>query len=116
MSKFIAAVFTCAFAFALTLMALPSGALALTFTTIDVPGAESTEVYATNTAGQILGTYGDNSNGTSHGFLWRKGTFTTIDVPDAAFTSPLAINAAGQILGTYGDSTYYYIFYGFVAQ
>jgi uncharacterized membrane protein len=48
--------------------------------------------------------YGDGS-GTSHGFLWQKGTFTTIDPPDAVFTIPTGINAAGHIVGVYGDSS-----------
>jgi hypothetical protein len=59
-------------AFALTRMALPLGALALTFTTINVPGATTPSPAALNAAGQIGGSYSDNS-GTIHGFIAPKG-------------------------------------------
>jgi len=44
-------------AFVLTLVAIPSGASAFTFTTIDPPGATQTVAAATNARGQIVGFY-----------------------------------------------------------
>ena len=73
---------------------LDKGAL----TTIDVPGATSTEAGGINDHGQISGWYGDVS-GTEHGFLLDKGTFTTIDVPGAIRTNAYGINARGQFRG-----------------
>jgi probable HAF family extracellular repeat protein len=52
-----------------------------TFTTIDVPGAFSTDADGINNAGQIVGNYRDAAG--THGFLYHDGSFTTIDVPGA---------------------------------
>jgi hypothetical protein len=90
-------------AFVLTLVAIPSGASAFTFTTIDPPGATATGAYRINARGQIVGNFIDVS-GTSHGFLLDKGTFTTIDVPGATITDAWEINARGQIVGQYEDT------------
>src|SRR6266480_4314731 len=84
-------------AFVLTLVAIPSGASAFTFTTIDVPGAAFTGAGTINNRGQIVGTYFSGP----HGFLLDKGTFTTIDVPGAASTFAAGINDRGQIVGAY---------------
>ena len=54
-------------AFVLTLVAIPSGASAFTFTTIDVPGATATIAFGINNRGQIVGLYADVS-GALHGF------------------------------------------------
>src|SRR2546429_1760248 len=51
-------------------------------TTIDVPGASSTQAKGINPEGDIVGEY-SNATGT-HGFLLSKGNFTTIDVPGAS--------------------------------
>jgi probable HAF family extracellular repeat protein len=96
-------------AFALTLMAHPSGALAFTFTTINVPGAPATQANAINATGQIVGFYDTEVCCTFHGFLWDKGTFTTIGVPGATGTAAAGINNAGQIVGGYSGG-------GFVTQ
>jgi uncharacterized membrane protein len=87
---------------ALNLVALSSGAFALTFTPIDVPGASATAAWGINAAGRIVGLYVDN-DGAEHGFLLDKGTFTTIDVPGASATAAFGINAAGRIVGAYDD-------------
>jgi len=84
-------------AFVLTLAAIPSGASAFTFTTIDVPGATFTIAIGINARSQIVGHYRDAS-GTEHGFLLDKSTFTTIDVPGATSTNAFGINARGQIV------------------
>src|SRR5262249_25010782 len=52
------------------------------FTTIDVPGATSTEALGINASGQIVGQY-DDASGTTHGYLLCKGKYTTLDVPGA---------------------------------
>ena len=49
------------------LLVMPTGALALTFTTIDVPGAAFTEAAGINPRGDIVGRY--FAGGTFHGFL-----------------------------------------------
>ena len=92
-------------AFVLTLVAIPSGASAFTFTTIDVPGATFTGAGTINNRGQIVGSYIDVSG--FHGFLLSKGTFTrstTIDVPGATSTRAFEINEPGQIVGDYDDA------------
>src|SRR2546428_14035363 len=70
-----------------------------TFSTIDVPGASSTEALGINNAGQIVGFFKDNIGSGQHGFLYDRGTFTTIDVPGAASTIPYDISNAGHIVG-----------------
>src|SRR5712691_5299723 len=62
------------------LLVLQSAALAIpyTFTTLDVPGATSTEAFGINRAGQIVGLY-SNATG-EHGFLKNGATFTSIAV------------------------------------
>ena len=40
----------------------------LTFTTIDVPGAHYTGVWGINSAGDMVGNYGQDINSDSHGF------------------------------------------------
>src|SRR6266567_9389535 len=81
--------------------ATAASASTLTFSTIDVPGATSSEVDGINAAGQMVGIYID-SGGKGHGFLLDKGVFTNIDFPGAAtFTEAIGINAQGQISGIY---------------
>jgi uncharacterized membrane protein len=51
-----------------------------TYTTLDDPSATNfTQAFGINSAGQIVGSYG-NASGT-HGFLLSGGTYTTIDDP-----------------------------------
>jgi probable HAF family extracellular repeat protein len=87
------------------------------FTTVQFPGALSTEPVGVNNRRQIVGTYVDSSN-TAHGFLLDRSVFTTIDHPDAAprgspdfasgatlGTAAFGINNRGQIVGQYGDAS-----------
>src|SRR5213593_2462215 len=76
-----------------------------TFSTIDVPGAFSTEALGINNAGQIVGFFKDNIGSGQHGFLYDRGTFTTIDVPGADSTIALGINNARQIVGKTSNNT-----------
>src|SRR5437870_3339540 len=80
----------------------------LTFTTIDVPGATSSEVDGINDAGQMVGRYLNGSG--FHGFVLDHGAYTTLDVPGASLTHAFGINSAGDIVGDYvlGD------FHGFL--
>lgn len=74
----------------------------LTFTTIDVPGAEVNGIYGINSAGNMVGYYGPN-NGSGldkHGFLYSGGTFTFLDYPGAASTFAYGINDSGLIVGS----------------
>lgn len=70
----------------------------LTFTTIDVPGAELTTVTGINAAGDMVGYYG-NSNGPYHGFLLIGGKFTFFDYPGAHSTVAGKINDSGLVVG-----------------
>src|SRR5437899_2761658 len=73
---------------------------ALTFSTIDFPGAMgSTTANGINDRGQIVGTFGGVLG--NHGFLLDKGTFTTIDFPGSVFNVAFGINNRGQIVGSY---------------
>src|ERR1700737_156891 len=69
------------------------------FTTIDVPGASSTQAIGINGCGDIVGFY--VSDGVQHGFLLSDDSFATIDVPGASLTQPTAINPRGDIVGFY---------------
>ena len=71
-------------------------------TTIDIPGATSTIVWAINPQGDIVGQY--TSAGVVHGFLVRRGVLSTIDVPGARRTVTRGINARGEIVGMYTDA------------
>jgi uncharacterized membrane protein len=73
------------------------------FTTIDVPGASSTQALGINPKGNIVGSYLDAAG--LHGFLLSKGAFTTIDVPGASSTQALGINPKGNVVGAYGNAT-----------
>ena len=79
--------------------------LNLTFTTIDVPGAKYTGVWGINTAGDMVGNYGQDTNGASHGFKYSNGTFTYFDYPGQTETIPTGINDSGLIVGSAGDLT-----------
>src|SRR5579872_960813 len=87
----------------LCVLTLASPMLAVTFTTIDFPGATSTQVYGINNAGLAVGVFVDTANVT-HGFLLNNGSFTTIDYPGATLTVAAGINNDNQIVGQYNDS------------
>lgn len=68
-----------------------------TFTTIDFPGAVSTEAFGINNAGEVVGTYFDGI--ASHGFRYKGGVIAAVDFPGSNFTQAFDINNKGQILG-----------------
>ncbi|MBI3475019.1 MAG: hypothetical protein HY010_04755 [Acidobacteria bacterium] len=72
------------------------------FATIDYPGATATFVYGINNAGDMVGAYIDDGEGT-HGFLLSHGLFTTIDFPDSSLSVASGINNHGDIAGQYND-------------
>jgi uncharacterized membrane protein len=67
----------------------------------DVPGALQTTHFRNNNRGQVVGAYGDTSDGTPRlrGFLMERRRVTRIDVPGAVSTVPLGINDRGQLVG-----------------
>ncbi|MGB7076596.1 MAG: hypothetical protein WBD53_05355 [Xanthobacteraceae bacterium] len=75
------------------------------YTTLNDPssGAVSTEAFAINNSGEVVGIYTD-ANGANHGFVYENGNYTTLDAPSAGTgtregTIPFAVNNAGQIVG-----------------
>ena len=77
-------------------------------TTIDVPGANNTQVQGINNSGGIAGSY--YANGTWEGFLYSGGTFTTINFPNSLQTTAYGINDSNQIVGWYQDATGYHVY------
>src|SRR2546426_7776683 len=71
------------------------------FTTIDYPGAVSTQALSINPRGDIVGSYVDSGN-VEHGFLLRNGAFTSFDYPTAVWTEGWGISPSGDIVGQYG--------------
>lgn len=51
------------------------------FTTLDVPGATTTQAFGINDRGQIVGGYRD-ANGNAHAFILDRGRYRAIDAPD----------------------------------
>jgi probable HAF family extracellular repeat protein len=74
-----------------------------TITRIDVPGATDTVPTGINDRGQVVGYYVD-ADGTTHGFMWRRGRFTTLDAPGATAPRPVDINDRGDLVGLYRDA------------
>jgi hypothetical protein len=74
-------------------------ASAVTWTTIDFPGADSTIVTGINNKGDIVGAY--LISGTGHGFLLSGGNYTTIDFPGSTSTLVMGINDQGDMSGYY---------------
>lgn len=75
---------------------------------LDYPGATNTGASGINNAGQIVGSYTDNS-GVRHGFLLTGYTmYSAVDYPGAIATTASGINNMGEIVGTYEDSNQRY--------
>jgi probable HAF family extracellular repeat protein len=80
-----------------------------TYTTLDEPLqlGFTTSPGGINDAGQIVGSYRNNSG--NHGFLYSGGTYTTIDDPLGIGGSYAAgINDAGQIAGGFNGHGFLY--------
>jgi hypothetical protein len=75
------------------------------FTTVDAPGASTTELLGLNDHGVAVGE--DVVNGVTHGIFYdsKSGAFTTVDDPNAAgFTLLNGINDKGDAVGFYTDA------------
>jgi hypothetical protein len=81
-------------------------------TTINYPGAASTQARGINSPGEVVGSYvctstcvnpvnGDVSAAGTHGFLLQQRAFTRIDVPGASATIARGISDQGTIVGQY---------------
>jgi len=71
------------------------------WTTLDYPGAKTTEAYGIS-GSNIVGWYMDSSG--VHGFLYDGTTWTTLDMPGATETIINGINGS-NIVGVYRDSS-----------
>lgn len=81
-------------------VAASSVAVEYAFTTIDYPGADRTEAYGINNAGQIVGYYFDATG--QHGFVKDGDSYTAFDAgPDG--TSALGISDVPQVVGFVSD-------------
>ena len=78
--------------------------ITVTFTTIDVPGAGYTIIWGVNTAGDMVGSYGQDTSQDAHGFLYSGGTFTYFDYPSQSVTVPTGINDSNLIVGYAGKN------------
>ncbi len=72
-------------------------------TTIDYPGAQSTQLTGINRAGVIVGIT-DDGKGATQGFLYTRGTFQAVPLPPVPAGQPTCqlggINEAGCIVGS----------------
>ncbi|HEV2180973.1 MAG TPA: hypothetical protein VGR59_11680 [Gemmatimonadaceae bacterium] len=85
------------------------------FTTVDVPGATATVLFAINDDGVAVGRYA--SAGVTHGFVRSAaGELSTIDFPGAGFTVAGAINNRGDIVGWYTLPTAPAVRHGFLLK
>jgi probable HAF family extracellular repeat protein len=73
------------------------------FSTVDYPGAVSTNAQGINPGGDIVGFYKDTL-GKQHGFLLRGGNFTSIDYPGAIATDARGISPPGDIVGSFTNA------------
>ncbi len=72
---------------------------ALSYTTVDVPGAITTVVNGINSSGEVAGYYTTSPGGPLHSFTWSNGTFSYIDYPGADWTWATSINDGGTVVG-----------------
>jgi hypothetical protein len=78
------------------------------YTTLAVPGSQSTTLSEINNGGQVLGTYTDPSG--THSFVYTNGMYTETAFPGAGSTTASAINDAGQVAGSYSDAAGSHVF------
>jgi len=86
-----------------TLLGIAASALADTYTTIDFPGAISTDLSGINSSGVMVGSYTDSA-GASHGFKFDGDSFTAIDYPGATLTATFSVNPRGDVAGYFQDA------------
>jgi hypothetical protein len=81
------------------------GPQAYVFTTIDFPGANGTQAYGINAAGDIVGTFqAPIPNAKNQGFVLKRGVFAAINFPGDGtdYSNATGIGPAGDIVGVYG--------------
>ncbi len=77
-----------------------------TYTTFNFPGARSTQPFAINDEGDVVGYYFANTPvDLPFGFLLQAGVYTAIDYPGAAETKLVGINDYGVIIGQFCSGT-----------
>lgn len=76
---------------------------AITFTSIEAPGALESYDFKPNNDGHVAGYFTDATG--NHGFLLAGGTFIPINVPGATSTYAFGLNNQGQIGGYYTGDT-----------
>jgi hypothetical protein len=72
------------------------------YSVIDVPNAQSTDVTWVNNMGVVVGYYDDATG--QHGFIDSGGTITAVDMPGSNTTEITSINDAGTVTGSYWNS------------
>jgi hypothetical protein len=73
---------------------------AVSYATLEVPGARSTTPQGIGPRGDVVGFYVDGS-GVTRGFHLRDGEYRTIDFPGAVLTQVRGVGPDGQMVGTY---------------
>ena len=68
-----------------------------------MPGAGYTGAWGINSAGDVVGNYGQNIETDSHGFLLQNGSFALFDYPGLTMTIATGINDSGLIVGHAGN-------------
>ena len=77
-------------------LSAPSGLLAFTFITIDVPGAFNIQAFGINATGQIVGFFGDATG--VHGFVTEPAVLTTaIDIKPGSFPNNINLKSTGSV-------------------
>jgi len=76
------------------------------FTSIDFPGADTTDAWKINDSGDITGDWSTNGalqSGSLHGYTLVAGQYSSFDFPNAFGTAGRDINASAQIVGVLFD-------------
>jgi probable HAF family extracellular repeat protein len=74
------------------------------YSTLNVPGAASTQANGINNAGQISG-YSATGGGATTGFVRSGGSYVAFTVPGGTATNGWGINNAGTLSGYFSDAT-----------
>jgi probable HAF family extracellular repeat protein len=74
-----------------------------TYSTVDVPGAATTQANGINDAGAISG-YSSTSGGATTGFVYAASSYMMFSVPGSNATNGWGLNNAGTLSGYFGDS------------
>jgi hypothetical protein len=72
-------------------------------TTVNFPGAMSTQALGLNNKGDVVGDFVD-SMGVMHGFVFDGTNYTEVDAPNSTSTTINGINDKGQIVGFFTDA------------